>query len=196
MFLERAATLEPELLKTLRRVKANDANGLLAWAKRWNLTDPWCRALVRDTARWDATDRDARGWEFEVQGIFVGSFPFKTEPLLLPGPFYLDLTYLKRSDFKGLVLKKVAHAVDEYCDRTEAAARAAGLKRAPRKRGLEHFDWLARYQVKGESFVSIARNPGYKFKGGRQTVHKAITQLAKYLELTLRSSTNKTSRRS
>ena len=139
LFLERAAQVEPQLLTTLRTVSPDDPNELLSWAKRWNLTDRWCRLLARDTARWYATERDCRGWEFQGQGIFVASFPYKTEPLLLPGPFYLDLTYRKRRDFKALVLKKVAHAVDEYCDRTEAAARAAGLKRAPRKRELEAF---------------------------------------------------------
>ncbi len=195
VFLEHAATLEPELLMTLRRVKANDTNELLAWAKRWNLTDRWCRVLARDTARWYATDRDARGWEFQGQGIFAGSFPFKIKALRL-GPFYFDPTWRKRRDFKTFVLKEVARVTDDYCDQTLAAAEAAGLKLAPRKRELEHFDWLARYQVKGESFAHIARTPSHK-RAGRQTVRKAITDLAKYLELTLRPpSTNKTSRRS
>jgi hypothetical protein len=47
-----------------------------------------------------------------------------------------------------------------------------------------------RYQIKSESFVSIAHNASYKFMGGRQTVRKAVVELAKYLELTLRPSTS------
>ncbi len=194
-FLERAAMVEPNLLTTLRSVSPDDADGLWAWANRWHLTDRWCRVLAGDTARWYATHRDAQGWEFQRQGIFVGSLPFAIKPLR-PGPFLHDPTWRTRRDFKAYVLRKVARAIDDYCDRIEAAALDAGLKRAPRKKGVDHFDWLARYQVKGESFAFIAKTASYKFKGGRQTVHKAITELAKYLALTLRPSTNKPARRS
>ncbi len=187
-FLERAAIVEPQLLTTLRSVTPDDADGLLARSKRWNLTDRWCLLLAGDTSRWYAKHPDAQGWEFQGQGIFAGSFPFKIKPLR-PGPFYHDPTWQRRRDFKLDVLKELEHAIDEYCDQIEAAALAAGLKRAPRKRGVEHFDWLARYQVKGESFASIAETAPQKFAGGRQTVRKAIIELWKYLELTLRPST-------
>jgi hypothetical protein len=187
-FLERAAIAEPELLTTLRSVTPNDAGRLLAWGKRWHLTDRWSLVLAGDTARWYATHPDARGWEFQGQGIFAGSFPFAIRPLWL-GAFYHDPTWRSRGDFQADVLEQVRQALDDYCDRIEAAALAAGLKRATRKQGVEHFDWLARYQVKGESFASIAKAVRYKFGGGRQTVRKAIIELAKYLELTLRPST-------
>lgn len=187
-FLERAAIVEPDLLKTLRSVIADDADALWAWAKRWHLTDRWCLVLARDTARWYSMYPDAQGWEFQGQGVFSGSFPCAIKPLRL-GPFYHDPTWRSRRDFKVHVLREVARATDDYCDRIEAKALTAGLKRAPRKRGLEHFDWLARYQVKGESYASIAKTASYKFEGGRQTVRKAIIELAEYLQLTLRPST-------
>jgi hypothetical protein len=187
-FLERAAIVEPQLLMTLRGVTPDDANGLLAWAKCWHLTDRWCLVLARDTARLYSTRPDAQGWEFRRQGIFVASFPFAIEPLQLE-PFYHDPTWRSRRDFRRHVLEQVGHAVDGYCDRVEGAALAAGLKQAPRKRELEHFDWLVRYQVKGESFAYIAKTASYKI-GGRQTVRKAVTELAKYLDLTLRPSTS------
>lgn len=187
-FLERAAIVEPYLLKTLRNVSANDADALRAWATRWHLTDDWCLVLARDTARRYVIHPDAQGWEFQGQGIVSGSFPFDIEPLQLE-PFYHDPTWRSRRDFKADVLERVRRALDDYCDRIEAAALAAGLKRAPRKRGVEHFDWLARYQVKGESFASIAKSASYKFQGGRQTVRKTIIELAEYLQLTLRPST-------
>ena len=161
-FLERAAIIEPELLATLRRVAADDVDALLAWANRWHLTDRWCRVLARDTARWYATDPHAQGWEFQGQGIFVGSFPFPIKPLRL-GRFYHDPTWRSRGDFKSYVLQHVRRALDDYCDRIEVAALRAGLKRAPRKREVAHFDWLARYQVKGESFASIAQTASYRF---------------------------------
>ena len=188
LFLERASILEPRLLTTLRSVTADDADELLTWATRWHLTDRWCLVLARDTARWYAAKSDAKeGWEFQGQGIFVGNFPFAIKPLRFK--FYHDPTWRTRRDFKAYVLREVTRATDDYCDRTETAALAAGLKRAPRKRRVEHFDWLARYQVKGESFAFIARTASFKFEGGRQTVRKAITELAEYIELTLRPST-------
>jgi len=194
-FLQRAAIVEPELLATLRGVIAHDADGLSAWAKRWHLTDGWCPLLADDTLRWYATRPEAQGWEFEGQGIFVGSFPFAITPLILE-PFYHDHTWRSRAEFKACVQAKMERATEDYCDRIDANALAAGLKRAPRKRQAEHFDWLARYQVKGETFASIAETSSQKFVGGRQTVRKAVTELAKYLELTLRSSTKRSPRRS
>lgn len=134
-FLERAAILEPQLLTTLRNVTPDDADELSAWAKHWHLTDRWCLSLAGDTARWYANDPDARGWEFQGQGIFVGTFPFKIKPLR-PGHFYFDPTWRSRRDFKAYILKEVKRVTDDYCDRIEAAALAAGLKRAPRKREL------------------------------------------------------------
>jgi hypothetical protein len=187
-FLERAAILEPRLLETLRKVSAQDDGSLFVWAKRWHLTDRWCLALARDTARWYAEDPDARGWEFTGLGIFAGHFPFPIEPLQFE-PFYHDPTWRTRGEFKEYVLAAVTRAIDSYCDQIEAAAIAAGLKRVRHKREAEHFDWLVRHQIKEEGFASIAKSASYKFKGGRQTVRKAIVELAKYLELTLRVST-------
>lgn len=166
----------------------DDKNGLLDWAKRWHLSDRWCVLLAGDTSRWYATHPDARRWEFSGEGIFAGSFPFEIEPLQI-GPFYYDPTWRGRRNFKADVMNETAYVLDEYCDRIEAAALAAGLKRVLHKRELEHFDWLARYQVQGESFALIARTASYKMLGGRRTVHKAITELANYLERTLRPST-------
>lgn len=188
-FLVRAAELEPELFSTLRNVSPDDEHALSAWGERWNLTDRWCFSLAKDTRRWWTNHPDTQGWEFQRQGIAAGYFPFRIEPLQL-GPFYYDPTWRRRKTFKQDILKEINQAIDAYCDGVEVAALSAGLKRAPRHRDRGHFDWLARYQIKGESFASIAKQPSYKFKGGRQTVRKAITELAKYLELTLRPSTS------
>ena len=188
-FLERAAIVEPQLFETLRVVSPDDEQALASWGRGWNLTDHWCLVLARDTVRWWASHPDARGWEFSAKGIFVGMFPFSIQALKL-GKFYYDPTWRRRGDFKKYVHGEVAQAVESYCDRVEAEAIAAGLKRSPRRREIEHFDWLARYQVKRESFASIARSSSYKFKGGRQTVRKAIVELAEYLSLRLRPSTS------
>jgi len=195
LFLARAAKLQPELLATLRKVPVDDERALSAWAEHWHLSDRWCKLLARDTLRWWIAHPEVRGWEFESTRIFAGFFPFKIEPLKL-GPFYHDPTWRRRRDFKKDVRQQVDEALDAYCNRIETNALAAGLKRSPRRRDVGHFDWLVRYQIKSQSFASIARQPSYKLSGGRQTIRKAVVELAHYIELTLRPSTSARTRRS
>lgn len=193
-FLERAGFLVPELLTALTTMSPNDEQALSNWADRWHLKDAWCLALARDTIRWHQTNPDARGWAFQDQYVFRGHFPFDIPPLGLE-QFCWDPTWRRRQDFKEYVLRKVAKQVDAYCDRIKAKALKAGLKRAARKNEPRHFDWTVRYQVSGESYGSIAKGT-LKFSGGRQTVRKAVTDLAKIMSLTLRPSTSKSGRRS
>ena|SRR6185437_8653870 len=61
--------------------------------------------------------------------MFAGFHPFTIEPLQL-GTFYFDPTWRRREGFKRFVLDQVAEALKGYCDRIEAGALAAGLKRA------------------------------------------------------------------
>jgi hypothetical protein len=187
LFLVRAARLVPELLSTLRAADHCEC-GVNAWAARWHLTDQWCVLLAQDTKHWWVNSPGAEGWQFEKVSAAAGHFPFRIEPLQL-GPFYYDPIWRKRQDFKKYVQECVRQSLQEYCARVEADAVAAGMKRAPRKRAIEHFDWLVRYQIKGESFASIAKTASYRFSGGRQTIHKAAFELAKYLALSLRPST-------
>jgi hypothetical protein len=176
-FLVRAAKLEPDLLPTLRAINES-ASAIKAWAARWHLTDRWCVLLAEDTKRWWSNNPGFGGWQFEHLSIAVGHFPFRIEPLRLK-PFYYDPTWRRRRDFQQHVLEQVRGAVRHYCDRVESDALAAGLKRAPRKAEDQHFDWLVRYQIKGESFAAIARTAGYNFSGGRQTIQLCASSSAK-----------------
>jgi len=188
-FLKRASDLEPELLATLTSISPEDSYAISKWAERWRLTDPWCLALAKDTIRWHRTDPAAQGWEFEGTSIFVGHFAFKIPPLRIKESFYHDPTWRRRREFKEYVIGQVAERVDEYCDQIEADALKAGLKRVKRKNEASHFDWLVRYHIRGESFASIAQDSPYKYQAGRQTVRKAVVELAKIIALTLKSST-------
>jgi hypothetical protein len=68
-------------------------------------------------------------------------------------------------------------------DRIEAELQAEGARPAPVKRtGDEHFRWLARYQVLGESFTVIARDACKE----RQTVTDATKETAALVHLELR----------
>jgi hypothetical protein len=83
LFLCRAAKLDPGLLSSLRHVDADDLRSLVEWTERWHLTDYWCLASTRDTARWYAAEPEAEGWEFRGKGIFAGFFPFPIEPFAI-----------------------------------------------------------------------------------------------------------------
>jgi hypothetical protein len=66
----------------------------------------------------------------------------------------------------------------------EAEAEQHGMVRAPVKRtGDEHFAWLVRFQVQGESYAEIARSVCKE----RQTVAEAIRKTAALVDLPLRS---------
>jgi hypothetical protein len=195
LFLTRAAMIEPALLETLRKLAIDDLFGLALWAARWNLCDRWCLLLARAEVRSHSHQPSARGWHFEGSGIACGHFPFSIKPLVI-GPFYFDPTQRRWAPFKRSVHEQVETELEKYGRQIESDALSAGLKRTPRKPAIGHFDWLARYQVRGESFASIAKHADFQLAGGRQTIRKAAVKLAAYLGLSLRPSTSGEVRRS
>ncbi len=186
--------IEPAVIKTLHELAIEDTFGLALWATRFSLRDRWCLSLARDEVRWHSTQPSAQGWRFEGVGIACGHFPFDIEPLQIT-EFYFDPTQRRRASFKRYVHERVEEELEKYCTRIESDALAAGLKRTPRKQVIKHFDWLARYQVRGESFASIAKHSDFHLAGGRQTIRKAVIDLADYLSLRLRPSIFRETRR-
>ncbi len=77
----------------------------------------------------------------------------------------------------------------EFCDAVEGKAEAAGMKRTREKREHDHFFWLARHLVKDEKAGDIKRRGVKLQKTSVRTSNKAITALARELELPLRSET-------
>ena len=78
--------------------------------------------------------------------------------------------------------RRILAWVDWRLDQIEEAARAAGAVPPPVKRtGDDHFRWLARYHVKGESFAAIARDVNRT----RQTIAGAIHDTAALIGLSL-----------
>jgi len=186
LFLVHASALQPELLRTLRTTE-NKKTAVRAWAKRWHLNDEWCVLMALETRSWWSQRPEATGWYFKDCGIIAMFYPFAIKPIRFE-EFLWDPTQRRRRVFERYVMKNVQTALKEYMDRVEADARAAGLKRVPRKTSVEHFQWLVRHQIMGESFAEIAQSASYQFNGGRQTIRKAVVELATYLSLTLRPS--------
>lgn len=103
-------------------------------------------------------------------------------PLRFPGVTWNQRTE-PRAAARGRILADLERRLDEQLDGIEAAALAAGDHPTPMKRtGDEHFRWLARYQVEGESYSAIARDTGNR----RQTVAGAIHETAALIGLPLR----------
>ena len=59
----------------------------------------------------------------------------------------------RRRDARQRLLAKVAGVIDTYLDRVEKVASERRYKEKPELN--QHLEWLARYQVKGESEYSI-----------------------------------------
>ena len=82
----------------------------------------------------------------------------------------------RRSAYEG----KLLGALNKYLDDAEKVAREAGFVQDDRSFTTEHFEWLVRRQVEGESIGSIATSPRLTSK---YTVRKALTRLRNLLDL-------------
>ena len=71
-------------------------------------------------------------------------------------------------------------ALNKYLDDAEKVAREAGFVQDDRSFATEHFEWLVRRQVEGESIGSIATSPRLT---SEYTVRKALTRLRNLLDL-------------
>lgn len=89
-----------------------------------------------------------------------------------------------RAAATGRILAGLTRQMHGQLDKIEAAARDLGAKPTPSKRtGGEHFRWLVRYQVKGESLTEIARDACKE----KQTVAEAVHGTAALIGLPLRA---------
>lgn len=72
-----------------------------------------------------------------------------------------------------------------YIDRLDSLMLTTGWEPTPAKLGSAHFEWLARYQVLGQSYSRLALDVCRE----RPTVTEAVKDLAAYIDLPLRSET-------
>jgi hypothetical protein len=159
------------------------------WSARWYLADRWCGEWVihHKLAHWWTAERgiasaSATGWAGKGPGLGSRPFILKLKGWTMDGwPVPLG----SRAEFEDKARQVFESALAHYCDSIEQDLKAAGYVQFPGKREIDHFHWLARYQVKGETggviFKSLAQR-----RGNRWTVDKAIHGLAKLIGLTLR----------
>ena len=86
-------------------------------------------------------------------------------------------------DAEERLVAECRRAIRRDLQEVEAEAERRGMVRARVKRtGLDHFEWLVRYQLRGESYAEIARSVCKE----RQTVAEAIQKTAALIGLPLR----------
>lgn len=208
LFLHLAGEIEPCLLPSLCGIEPDDKETLTAWATYWHLTDSWCLdAALAALKSWHKYPIDwgpgakleewkPRRIEWKFSPAAGESVPFGAALEVDPDRLRLwyDSTHYPRQFFMAAVLKEVARMVNAHCDRVEALMRQKGLRRAPSKRDFRHFWWLARFQVKGESFENIAGDSrsadraDVTEKVTADAVEVAVRRTARLIGLTLRQS--------
>lgn len=162
------------------------------WDSRWNLYSAWSQMLAALTICEAATRRTQHE-------PLPSSFIFR-ERLILYHTELADTpitasnlsvrikdAWNPRKEIRNDARQRILRLVEAELDRIEAAV-AAVSEPTPTKIRPVHFEWLARYQLNGESYQDIARNPGYnsRKKLMRQSVTDAIESTAELVGLELR----------
>lgn len=97
--------------------------------------------------------------------------------------FDYDPTVQTRAEFIERTRLAFDEAINAHADRLERSLEQEGWTHPSVKRNLDHFDWLVRYQVLGESRRGIAGS----LKRRKSTVDEPVNALADELGLRLRS---------
>ncbi len=201
---------DAEYLRRVERIKGTDLDPLTyvnAWMDRWRLWQTWCGFAAMNTL-WDGLYAVARGGppltrlrlpdDLVDDALTLGRTalihgdqrympPFDVWPALFDETGDSVLSWEPRREPRAVARRRLANqmltALDEEMDRIEAQARAAGDVPTPVKTtGRSHFVWLARYQVKGETYAEIARS----VRKHPQTVKDAVRETAETIVLDLR----------
>lgn len=156
-------------------------SSLKEWASRWHLEDNWCLELALQTiCMWDLNPSSRGAFHSATGGKQLDT------ARLAPDLGSWNPTRESRAEFQANAKVQFELILDQYCDAVETQAIRAGLKRTREKRSFAHFYWLARFQVHGETPAHIWRFDPARHQGSRRAVEKAIKDLARLIELTLR----------
>src|SRR5580704_10963074 len=204
-FFEAVFSAEPAVMEMLESIERELPEGLegnsltpiaqarvAEWCSRFNLNAPWCREVGEQMvlAMWlesreggecyseDALRKTTAAQELAAQ-------PFQEHRLAIEFGFW-PITRMTRSEFRDECGRVLEVKFKEFCDHIEKLAISDGMERTPEKREMDHFLWLARYQVKGQNATEIKKfTPGMEHIT-TDAITRAIRALAKELELPLR----------
>ena len=164
-----------------------------AWARRHNLRNAWIRDAALETLhKWCRIleQRDPVGLSDEPR-ILTWQTPLVSQELNESGGDiglrfedegwdYLNET---RTEAKKRLLGEFKKFLSEYLGEVEERFRRDGWESPYEKKSLWHFNWLARYQVLGRSYSTIARDDG---TGARESVQEAVRKTAELADVRLR----------
>jgi len=152
---------------------------LLGWARRWNLSADWClKAALEAMAFWMRRRPSRLTWGIGWSGFL---------PTLTTTPFTFehagwDPSRQQRTAYVQAVRKTCEDFLQGYVRGVDRTARNRGFRPAPTTREAVHFEWVARFQVRGESFAAIeARIRGQPRWAAHISERKAVAMAVKGL---------------
>lgn len=203
-FLAAVFDVEPAAMEALQSIAAKlpedrDEDGLppvpqqkvAEWCQRFNLDAPWCREFAdqKVLALW--LESQPGGAKYSTEELKkraakqeFASQPFQEHRLTIDFGLW-PITRMTRSEFRDECARVLEFKFKEFCDQIEQLALSVGMERTREKRELDHFLWLARHQVKGQTAAEIKRfTPGME-RITTDAITKAIRVLVRELELPL-----------
>lgn len=158
-------------------------DALIRWVDHFGLSAEWTLKVALATLRsWSRHPEALEQLAWEHRRISWDAAVTGEEATFVFRHRYWDPASETWSDF----WQEICAAFNEYGafyrKKVEAIAESKGFRRAPQKRAQEHFEWLARYQMKRESLEDISSSVPIT----RQAVSRAINELAGLIELPLR----------
>jgi len=206
-FMKMCVGVEPQVLRSLLQdatwaeslaggdppspMTAHEALG--RWGETWQLSEPWCldwaclQVALRGAKKRGLWPPPNRAHAIAANLVFgnvklVSGPPLKTEAFRFESAGW-EIEQDDRRSFEAQTKKEFVAALKAYGDENEQRAEREGMLRTPELRTEHHFNWLARYQVKGERFADIAANTAALTP---KAVEVAVKRLAKFIGLTLR----------
>jgi hypothetical protein len=154
------------------------------WSQHWNLETNWCRDRALQTlAQWARTDDGhplRSQWSHEATSYFVPiSSDARTLTFFHPG---WDPSFGSRADAEKMIREAFDDHLAAYFKDLDALAASHGMERTPEKRTMDHFVWLVRYQILGQSFDRLAKDVFVS----RQTATNGVKNAARLIDLPLR----------
>ena len=155
-----------------------DESEFLKWCERWKLPGDWYLGMIKLFYPEDYIAALA-------DCISKPGFP-SLPRIKISFPGWLNI-FETRAEHKAKFLAYCERKIDVYYAWTERRACAQGATKRPPARIAEHFRWLARYYVLGESTVHIWKslNNGNK-RRSYEAVKKSIRETAMEIGLSLR----------
>jgi hypothetical protein len=182
--------IPPEILQPMTiedETELVDGPEIQDWGRRWNLIDEWARQrAVHTLVSWT---QDWGEWEWAPDARIAWALTSKEERRFT----FVDQGYDPALDhwphFQECIEREFKRALAAYKNLQQARAIVADMVRVRPKRS-KHLLWLARFQVKKESYGQIARGERIatgKLSPDAQAIYDAVKRTAKWLGLTLRT---------